>query len=139
MANVFQTEVWAIKVPDSWAVDESESSIAFAPRDDDSAALIASAFFKEDGEITMEEMRQAIESDAHHGSTATEVRIGDFTGYSGAYETNDENGPTAWRVWCVFNRDLHMYFSFNSPVSTKGQYDSVLDDMLRTVMCLKES
>jgi len=136
MPDIFRAQSWAIKVPDSWVVDDSEDAIAFTPDGVDDAALIVSAYCKR-SKITMEEMRDAIQSAVHGGNVFSEVRLGDFAGYHTAYTRHDEEGEVAWRVWCVFCDDVHLYITFNCSLRLRGKDDSIVDDMLRTVMFMR--
>jgi hypothetical protein len=136
MPDVFKAQSWALKVPDSWVVDDSTEEVAFVPQRVDHAALIVSAYYK-DSPITMDEMRDSIQSAAHDGNSFTEVRLGDFTGYHTSYTRRDESGEAAWRVWCVFCRDVHLYITYNCSLRRRGKDDATVDDMLRTVMCIR--
>jgi predicted Zn-dependent protease len=136
MSDVFRSQSWAMKVPDSWTVDDSEEAVAFVPRGVDDAALIVSAFYK-DSDITMEEMRDFIQSAAHDGILFSGVRLGDFTGYRTSYARRDEEGETAWRAWCVFCRDVFLYITYNCSLRRRGKDDAMVDDMLRTVTCIR--
>jgi hypothetical protein len=136
MSDVFKTQSWALKLPDSWVAEDSEQSVAFVPQGVEDAALIVSAFYK-DSDITMDEMRDAIQGAAHDGTSFREVRLGDFTGYHTFYTRRDEEGEAAWRVWCVFCRDVHLYITYNCSLRRRGKDDATVDDMLRTVMCIR--
>lgn len=138
MSDVFKSQSWALKVPDSWFVEDSEEVIAFVPEGVDDAALIVSAFYK-NSDITMDEMRDAIQSAAHAGTSITEVRLGDFTGYHTSYTRRDESEEAVWRVWCVFCRNVHLYITYNCSLRRRGKDDATVDDMLRTVMCILET
>ena len=110
MADIFKTQNWALKVPDSWTVDDSESAVVFVPGEDEEAALIVSAFFKS-SDITPQDMRKAIEGGARGANNFEEAQIGEFKGYYATYISEDEDGKTAWRVWCVACGDMHLYVS----------------------------
>lgn len=136
MSDVFKTQSWALNVPDAWTVNDSEGSVAFVLDGVDEAALIISAFYK-DSDITMAEMRNAIQRAAHDGASFTEVRLGDYAGYHTSYTRGDDDGEAAWRVWCVFCRDVHLYITYNRSLRRRGKDDATVDNMLRTVMCIR--
>ena len=125
-----------MKVPDLWVVDDGEGPVAFMPPGVDDAALTVSAYYK-DSDITMDEMRDAIQSAAHPGNSFSEVRLGDFVGYYTAYTRRDDEGEAAWRAWCVFCRGVHLYITYNCSLRRRGKDDATIDDMLRTVMCVR--
>ncbi len=136
MSDVFKTESWALKVPDGWTIDDSEQAVAFVPHDGEDAALFVSAYFK-DSEITMEDMRGSMQTVADDGAPFCEVQIGDFAGYYTSHTRRSDEGEAAWRVWCVFCRDVHLYITYNCSLPRRGKDDSTVDEMLRTAMCLR--
>lgn len=136
MPTIFKTKSWVLKVPDAWTVDESDDAVALVPQGVEEAALIVSAFYKNSA-ITMAEMLDAIQSNAPAGTTFSEVRLGDFTGYYTANTRREEENETAWRVWCVCCHDVHLYITYNCSLRRRGQDDATVDDMLKTVMCLR--
>lgn len=137
MANVFQTQSWAIKVPNSWGVDDSEEAIAFAPENTKDVALVISAYYK-DSNIAPGEMREAIQSAAHDGSVFCEVQMGDYTGFHTSYARLENDGEFFWRIWCVCCRNVHLCITYNCPIKRKGKDDESVNDMLKTLMCLLE-
>ncbi len=127
-----------MKVPDSWEVDDSEEAIAFLPDGVDDAALVVSSFSKDEA-ITMNDMHEAIQSAAPDGSSFTKVQLGDFAGYYTLYTEVDEEGEAAWRVWCVFRRDVHLYITYDCPLARRGKDDGAVNDMLKSLRSLQKA
>jgi hypothetical protein len=138
MADVFKSKSWAIKVPESWTVDDSERAVVLRSQNDISATLAIAAFVKHDGTITMEDMRRAIQSGSNEPRRFSEVRIGDFAGCYSTFDRREEAGDSAWRMWCVFSNDVHLHITFNVAWERKAKHDAIVDEMLRTIMCLRE-
>ena len=137
MSVVFKTPLWSIEVPDCWFIDNSENVVALFRQDEDDWALVVSAFVMS-SDVTMEMMRDSIQSVAHEESVSTEVSLGDFKGYHTNYTKCDEEGETAWRVWCLFCGDLHLYITYNCSMQRRGKNDAVVDEMLSSLTAIDE-
>ncbi len=139
MSDVFKTNSWAIKVPDAWVVDDNEEAIAFTPAEEEAAALIVSAFSKHDGAITMDDMQEALRSPEHESAECEPVVLGDYSGCYAHFERHSPDGLSVWRVWALFCRSLHLYVTYNCAPQVRGRHDRTVEEMLRTLMCLREA
>lgn len=132
MSVVFKAQAWAIQISDGWVIDGNEEAVAFFPQNVDDEALLVSAYYK-DSEIVMDEMRNAIQSAAHDGSSFSEIRLGDFVGCYKSYSCRDDSGQTEWRVWCLYCHNVHLYITYNCTLELLGVRDEAIDQMLRTL------
>jgi len=139
MTKTFTASSWSMTLPASWREHREGQSVAFEPPDDPSAALTVIALSKPDGSIQMDAMHQAIHSPAHGTLSSSETHLGDFRGYTGAYDSRDENGVRSWRVWCVFRGSTHLYITYNCRVASKGGDDAVIDRMLSTLKATNDA
>jgi hypothetical protein len=130
---------WTIKVVNGWKCHDHVTGISVVQADaDNDPALTISSYFKNDP-ITFSEMRDAIESAANEGAMFTKVRIGDFQGYYTNFTRHEEDGEIAWRVWCVFCKDVHLHLTYNCQFKRRGKNDAVIDEMLRTLFCMRKN
>ena len=127
---IHASEWWTIETA-GWAVDEAEECTAFLPCDtEEEAALLITAFRKQEGTITAEELWEMSGAASPTFAVREQAQCGAFGGYRTTYRSDDN---LHWRVWWLAHDDLHLYVTFNCQPSDAAKHDAVLDWMLSSL------
>ena len=130
MPQDYQSDWWSVEVPDGWLVQLDDKCVSFFAATG-VGALQISAYRKDFGEVTAEELRDLSSSDHLQDNTkAVSIIVGEFQGRTASWVSGD----LYWRRWWLRSEHLLVYATYNRSVDDLCEEDSAVE---RIVSLLK--
>ncbi len=123
----FGRETWSVVVHEGWRVwHDSDCAVLIPVRG--VGALQVSVAFKQ-SQVVDADLLDFARDQVHSGVSLTPVRLGEFTGFEFAVES--EQGW--WKYWYLRNHRQMLFVTYNCSVVDRGVDDAAIMEVLSTL------
>lgn len=128
----FIDSAWKVKLPNKWQGEHSDECATFYHTDGVGALQITT--FEKEREVQPEDLQMLAEELLTPGIEISELRIGDFRGFS--FELEDE--AECWRYWFVSAGEFALAIAYNCDIEDRDKEAGVVLEILRSLRVLTE-
>jgi hypothetical protein len=122
MPQEYQSDWWSVEVPDRWLVQLDDKCVSFLA-ETGVGALQISAYRKDFGEVTAEDLRELSSDHLQDNTNAVSIIVGEFQGRTASWVS----GELYWRRWWLRSGHLLVYVTYNRSIDDEHQEDSVVE------------
>ena len=127
--KILETDHWCMMLPAEWHAENDDDVIRILDQDD-VGEIQVTTLHKQSGKIDSGEVSAMAREESPEISTWAEVRLGAFSGVTGAYT---EDGA-AIREWYVGSESVLLYVSYVCELEDQGLDDASVDELLGTLV-----
>jgi hypothetical protein len=127
--KTFASTLWEIELADGWTAEQEEECVTII-KSDTSGALQISAYQKQAGTISREELLDATDCDAETQTHFQEKSCGDFSGFQLVYSEDD----TFWRKWWLAKGRTLLFVTYNCELTKKDDEKAEINQMVGSLV-----
>jgi hypothetical protein len=131
MANTLSTSLWKVTLRPGWE-GELGDDCATVCRPDGLGALQLSAYQKNNGAVTHDELLDFASESVPAGTAAHPVQLGAFNGFFYRYVEN----ATFWRRWFLCADQTLLFVTYNCAEGVSGAEDEAVNLTLQSLEAL---
>ena len=124
----FISDWWELDLVDDWAAQKDEDCVTIS-RPNGVGALQVSAYRKDNGKITDEELLEATDSDATSREKLSRVKISALEGY----ERSDLSGSSFSHQWWLGSDETMIYMTYNCEMSDQTVESDAVNTMVASI------
>lgn len=121
------TGSWSISYPDEWEGESNGGVVSI--RDPDGPGILQISSYRKPGGVEMSEVLAAAKLSPAQREFLGGGRWGDFEGFQLVHS----EGDVFWRKWWLKKGEVHVFVTYNCPLSDKDAEAEVVNEMMDTL------
>lgn len=123
----YETAVWTLTLPKKWQAESDDECTTIYHQDGVGALQIET--FQKEGEVLPADLQQLAEPELAGGVEVSELRVGDFNGFTFSIQEDDE----VWRYWFVAAGNCALVATYNSDIEGAEKEAGAVLEILRSL------